>query len=212
MVEINEIKKIAKTYFVGANGCHAWDHTQRVLENAMRLGKIYNADLEILEISVVLHDIKKVEEMKSGGNLCHATDGAKEARKILKNLNYSSEKIKKVYHCVESHRKRNEIVPQTLEAKILFDADKLDSIGALGIGRMFMFASEVGAKLHDKDVNVEKTSAYSEDDTAYREFLSKMQYVKDKMLTGEGKKMAKERHKFMVEFFDRINKEVIGEL
>ena len=103
-------------------------------------------------------------------------------------------------------------IPNSKEAKILFDADKLDSIGAIGIGRAFLFAGEIGAKLHNKDVDIDKTKPYTKEDTAYREYMIKLRKVKERMLTDEGKHIAKERHKFMVEFFDRLNKEVDGNL
>ncbi len=212
MDQIDDIRKEALKYFAGANGCHMWDHTERVIQNCLHIGKKEDANLFVLEISAILHDIKKPEEMNNKGSICHAMEGAKEAMKLLDKYNLKKEDLESICHCIESHRKRNSIEPSTLEAKILFDSDKLDGIGALGIGRMFMFASEVGAKLHDRDVDVSKTKEYSEDDTAYGEFLSKMQFVKDKMLTSEGKRMAIQRHKFMVAFFERINKEVVGEL
>jgi len=212
MDQMDEIKKDAQKYFIGANGCHMWDHTERVIQTCLHIGKKENANLYVLEISAILHDIKKMEEMESKGSICHATKGAKEAMNFLKKYDLEQKDLDAIYHCIEAHRKRNSIEPNTIEAKILFDADKLDGIGAIGIGRMFLFASKVGAKLHDKDVDVAKTKEYSEDDTAYREFLAKMQFVKDKMLTIEGKRMAKERHDFMVSFFNRMNKEVVGEL
>ena len=115
-------------------------------------------------------------------------------------------------HCIECHRFRKNKPPISIEAKILFDADKLDSIGAIGIGRAFSFAGGVGARLHIKDIDITKTKEYSVDDCAYREFLVKLIKLKDRMLTKEGKRIAKERHNFMVEFFDRLNKEVDGEL
>ena len=100
----------------------------------------------------------------------------------------------------------------TLEARVLFDADKLDSIGAVGIGRAFLFAGEVGARLHDKDVDVGKTKPYTREDTAYREYLVKLRLVKDRMTTREGRRLAAGRHKFMAAFFDRIDKETDGAL
>lgn len=77
-------------------------------------------------------------------------------------------------------------------------------------GAAFLSAGMTGAKLHNKDVEVEKTKEYSKDDTAHREFLVKLRYLKDKMMTKEGKRLAKERHKFMVDFFNQLNKEVDG--
>ena len=88
----------------------------------------------------------------------------------------------------------------------------MDAIGAIGIGRAFLFAGEMGAKFHEKDVDIEKTKEYSKEDTAYREFIVKLRKIKDRMFTKEGKRIAKERHKFMVNFFDRLNKEVDGKL
>ena len=88
----------------------------------------------------------------------------------------------------------------------------MDSIGAIGIGRAFVFAGEIGAKVHDKNVDIENTKSYSEEDTAYREYLIKLQFIKDNLLTIEGRRIAEGRHKFMVEFFERINREVDGEI
>jgi uncharacterized protein len=99
----------------------------------------------------------------------------------------------------------------TLEAKILYDADKLDSIGAVGIGRAFLFAGQMGAKLHnDRDVDILDCKPYSKEDTAYREFKFKMSKIKDRMLTLEGRRLAEERHVFMEVFFERLEKETKG--
>jgi len=98
------------------------------------------------------------------------------------------------------------------EAKILFDVDKLDAIGAVGIGRAFLFAGEIGAKLHDKNVDIKKTKEYTKDDSAYREYLVKLRKIKNRMFTKEGKKIAREKHGFMVNFFNRLNKEIDGKL
>jgi uncharacterized protein len=210
---ISKIREEAKVSLSSTRGCHDWGHTERVLCLCMHIGRKERADLEILEIATLLHDIAREEEFKSNGAICHAERGAEMARDILKRHNLSDDKIDRIVHCIESHRFRKEKRPNSLEAKILFDADKLDSIGAVGAGRAFLFAGSVGAKLHNHKVkDIEKTEAYSEEDTAYREFMVKLRKVKDKMLTEEGKRIAEGRHEFMVGFFDRMNKEVDGEL
>ena len=99
-----------------------------------------------------------------------------------------------------------------MEAQILYDADKLDAIGAIGTGRNFSFAGHLGAKVHDKNVNLDKSAEYTQDDTAYREYMVKLRHIKDKIITDEGKKIAEGRHNFQEEFFKRLNKEVDGEL
>jgi uncharacterized protein len=134
------------------------------------------------------------------------------AGKILKAHGIKKETMESVVHCIRTHRFRKRAVPISKEAKILFDADKLDSIGAVGIGRAFLFAGEVGARLHNKDVNLRKTKPYTKEDTAYREYLIKLRKIKDRIFTKEGKRIARERHRFMVEFFERLNRETDGRL
>jgi uncharacterized protein len=207
---IEKISENARELFHEARGSHRWDHTLRVLKVAEYISRVEKADIEVVQIAAYLHDIGRMKEDNSGGKLDHALIGAEMARDILRDIPLEHVKKENVIHCIETHRFRGNRIPETLEAQVLYDADKLDSIGAVGIGRAFLFAGEVGAKLHDKEVDVEKTEPYTEDDTAYREFLVKLSKIKDRMLTNEGRTLAEERHTFMVEFFERLNKEVDG--
>ncbi len=210
MTLIDDIREEAKSYFLNAKGSHDWDHVERVYKLCLRIGKKENADLEVLKFAALLHDLARTEEQESKGMICHAERSAEIARKILEKHNVDKEKIDKIIHCIEAHRFRGNKTPKFKEAKILFDADNLDSIGAVGIGRAFLYAGEIDAKLHNKDIDVEKTEPYTKEDTAYREFMVKLKKVKDRMLTKEGKRIAEERHKFMVDFFNRLNEEVEG--
>jgi uncharacterized protein len=205
-----QIKKAAMKYFLHAKGSHDWDHTLRVYNLCLHIGKKENADLEIVQYAAVLHDIGRSYQDRSNGKECHAKKGALLARDLLEKHKMDPGKIEAIVHCIEAHRFRGRITPRSIEAKVLFDADKLDSIGAVGVGRAFLFAGEVGAKLHNKDIDMDKTKPYTQEDTAYREFIVKLRHVKDRMLTREGKRMAEERHNFMVAFFDRLNQEVDG--
>ncbi|MCX6807361.1 MAG: HD domain-containing protein [Patescibacteria group bacterium] len=209
---VNEIIDQAKKFFLGAKGSHDFDHTMRVLNLCRHIGKTEKANMEILEIAAVLHDIGRKHQDKCNGKICHAKIGAELAMKLLLKLNFDRKKIDQIIHCISTHRFRGEEIPISKEAKILFDADKLDSIGAVGIGRTFLFAGEVGARLHNKDVDIWKTKAYSKEDTAYREYMFVLKEIKNRMLTKEGKRIAEERHNFMVEFFDRLDREVDGDL
>ena len=92
----------------------------------------------------------------------------------------------------------------------MFDADKLDGIGAIGIGRAFVFAGENNARVHDPNIQVEKTHSYTKEDTAYREYLVKLSKIKNRIITQSAKKIAAERHQFMVDFFNKINDECLG--
>jgi uncharacterized protein len=209
---ISRIKADAKNFFQGARGSHDWDHTERVLRLCLRIGKKENADVGILKPAAILHDIGRAREDRSSGKICHSEAGAEMALDILASHDIEKEKIDRILHCIRSHRFRKGADPLTIEAKVLFDADKLDSIGAVGIGRAFLFAGEVGARLHNKGVDVGRTKPYTKEDTAYREYMVKLRLIKDRMFTAEGKRIARERHDFMVKFFDRLDKETEGEL
>jgi uncharacterized protein len=170
-----------------------------------------DADLEVLSGAALLHDIGRQFETEKQGGVCHAEKGAELAGDILQKLGFPEPFIENVSHCIETHRYRGDKAPSTLEAKILFDADKLDSIGAVGIGRAFLFAGQTGARLHNEgDVDILACKPYSTEDTAYREFKFKMSKVKDRMLTPEGRRLADERHDFMELFFQRLEREIKG--
>jgi len=210
-IEIEKIRSDVLRAMTDSLGSHDWDHTERVCHLCNHIGHVEGADMEILETAAILHDIGRMEQHRSQNKICHAEVGAVMARAILERYQVSQEKIARIVHCIETHRFRGNKIPLSLEAKILFDADKLDSIGAIGLARAYVFSGEIGAKVHDRNVNIDKTDTYSKDDTGYREFLVKLRYVKDRMITDEGKRMAIKRHQFMVDFFDVINREVLGE-
>ncbi|MBI4709368.1 MAG: HD domain-containing protein [Candidatus Portnoybacteria bacterium] len=208
-----KIEQIARLKLKSGLSCHDWDHVSRVCNLAIWLGKKEKADLSILMAAALLHDIKKKEEVKSKGKICHAIEGAKEAERILRKLKLEDYFISRVKHCIEAHRYRNDIKPQTIEAKVLSDADKIDALGAVGIGRSMLFAGKVGARLHNSDVrDITATNGYGQDDTFYREFMVKLRYLKDKMHTRIGKKIALERTKYMERFLDRLEKEISAKL
>jgi uncharacterized protein len=209
---VSRIEEEARAFFRSARGSHDWDHTQRVHRLCLRIGRKEKADLRVLELAALLHDVGRGEEDRSNGRICHGRAGAALARGILERHGLDRASVRAVVHCIRTHRFRKKAVPRTLEARILFDADKLDSIGAVGVGRAFLFAGEVGARLHDKAIDVRKTKPYTREDTAYREYLVKLGRVKDRMTTREGKRIAVERHRFMAAFFDRLNKETDGVL
>ncbi|HRX63885.1 MAG TPA: HD domain-containing protein [Candidatus Absconditabacterales bacterium] len=207
---LNKIKSKIKKIFE-KNGSHDLDHTMRVHYLCKHIGQKEGANIEILEIASLLHDIGRPKQSETKGKICHAEYGAKLAKEILDEFGLGEDKINEIVHCIQTHRFRKNNEPKSLEAKVLFDADKIDSIGAVGIGRAFMYANEVGAKLHnDKHVDLLKTEEYSIDDTAYREYIVKLSKIKDRMFTKTGKKLAEQRHHRMNKFFENIIEETRG--
>jgi uncharacterized protein len=198
-----------KSLLESASGCHDFDHTMRVLANARRLAALESgADLAVVETAALLHDIGRPEEIRSKGRHCHARYGAELAAVMMEKLDCSPDFIARVAACIRTHRFRGrQTPPQTLEEKIVYDADKLDSIGAVGIGRAFYFAGREGARLHNTAEEAVNSAEYSREDSAYREYLVKLRHVEERMLTASGRELARERAAFMHEFFDRLNAE-----
>lgn len=207
---IEQVKILAEKSFTGSRGSHDWEHTQRVSQLCERIGALEHADMTVLMIAAYLHDIGRSHQDRSNGAVCHAKQGARMAWDMVKHLSLSRQQKVNIVHCIRSHRYRGNHVPKTPEAKVLFDADKLDAIGAVGVARAFQFAGEVGARLHNPDMNIAETKPYSVDDTGYREYRVKLCKIKNRMLTDAGRRIAQGRHEFMETFFMRFIQEVEG--
>ncbi len=207
-----KLQNEARRYYETDDGSHRWDHVKRVMALAEHLARCEGADLEVVRVAALFHDIGRAEERRTQGRVCHARYGAELTRKILQRHGLPEEFIKRVVEAIATHRFRSPKRPESLEAKVLFDADKLDALGAVGIGRAFLFAGAVGARLHNPEVNLEETQPYSLEDTAWREFKLKLSKIKDQMLTREGRRLAEGRYRFMEEFFKRLHQEVAGEV
>lgn len=205
---LGKIRETVRIRLLDSESSHDFDHTMRVCRNAeMLLEELPDADRDVVRLAAVLHDVARPEE-KACRKVCHAARGAEIAAEILEDLHVEKTFAGRIVAAVRTHRYRDDNAPQTLEEKIVYDADKLDSLGAAGIGRAFLFAGKFGARLHNTEQEALNSEAYSKEDTAYREYLVKLRYLPDAMLTAPGKRIASERISFMREFFDRLNQEV----
>ncbi len=200
---------------------HNLDHVFRVYNLCLLIAKHEEGvDLEVLIPSAMLHDIARVEESKDKtGELDHAILGSEIAEDILRKLQYEEEKIQRIKHCIRAHRFRTGNEPTTIEAKILFDSDKLDAIGAIGIARTFMLSGQFGQRLTVK----EPLNEYMESNTVengrlkdvskhtpFIEYEVKFKKIPDKLYTKKAKEIGKERLKFMEEYFNRLQMEIEG--
>ena len=194
-----------------SSACHDWDHTLRVIANCRRLlDKIPEADAEIVEMAALLHDIGRPAEYADSRRICHAQIGAEMALKMLLQLGAEEDFAQKVSECVRTHRYRDRQPPLTIEAKIVYDGDKLDSLGAIGIVRAAVFAGHCGAKVHNTAEEALAAAPYSCDDTAYREYLVKFRHLPAQMFTEYGRMLGEERLKYMTNFFDELHQECLG--
>jgi uncharacterized protein len=194
----------ARRYYTGADAAHDFDHVLRVLALAERIAQAEDADLEIVRAAALLHDVGRADEER--GNGCHARIGAARAREILQN--HPQDKVEAVIEAIVAHRFRQGPSPQSLEAQVLYDADKLDSIGAIGIARAYAVAGHVGQRLWVKlaEDPVEGRDSH----TPVHEFAFKLSRLKDSLFTATARQIAADRHRFMGDFFRRLAEEVQG--
>lgn len=196
-------------FYDGADAAHDFDHVLRVLTLAERIAGAEGADLEIVRTAALLHDVARAET--GGTDVCHAQAGAQRAREILRAS--PPERVEAVARAIAAHRFRRGPAPVTLEAKVLFDADKLDAIGAVGIARAYTVGGQRNSRLW-ADVPPDYSEgdlSSARDHTPAHEFVFKLSKLKDQMYTETGRVIAQERHAYMVGFFERLGQEVQGE-
>jgi uncharacterized protein len=206
MISIEEARR---HYPSTRGGAHGFDHVLRVTVLAGRIAKEEGADLEIVRAAALLHDVAAAGPDRENHHLA----GAVQAREILLALGRPAAQVEAVAHCVQTHRFRKpEEAPQTLEAQCVFDADKLDAIGAVGVARAFVYGAELGQPLWGK-VSPEFKAGHEtgEPYTAHHEFYRKLIRIRDRLYTQTGRRIAADRHRTMVDFFNRMAREVAGE-
>jgi uncharacterized protein len=197
-----------KRSFDGQDPAHDWSHNLRVLMMAERIGQEEGADMELLRFATLLHDIGRAEERRTGE--CHAEISARWSETWLKEEGVFAhlsdevrqEKIETVQKAIISHRFRKDTPPTTLEEKVLFDSDKLDSIGAIGVGRAFTYSGVVSQSIQLLEGEIGHTPL--------GEFEVKLVKLKSRLYTETAKQIAEERHHFMVQFFQRLEAEFAG--
>ncbi len=203
----------ARQYYQGADPTHDFEHVLRVVEMAERLAEREGADQKIVRTAALLHDISRLGDtdlaMSADPDTDHAVLAAKAIRQLLADEPPAF--VDAVAHCIEAHRFRNAIEPTTIEAKVLFDADKLDSIGAVGVARAFAYAGVLGNPLWGDVPEGYSPEKQDKTHTPRHEFEIKLKHIKDRMYTASGKRIAETRHRFMVAFFEWMAAEVEGD-
>ncbi|MBN1563376.1 MAG: HD domain-containing protein [Anaerolineae bacterium] len=215
--------EFARTLYENSDPVHDFDHVLRVLALAQRIGAVEGANMAVVETAVLLHDsdrnLDRAGDESGPGPAAHAPDtvstdhaviAAANARHILNRLDPAPDAdfIAAVVHAIEAHRFRNAIEPQTLEAKVVFDADKLDAIGAIGIVRAYAYGARAGKKLW-AEVSPDYAGG-DPDHTPVHEYVYKLARIQERMQTATGRTIARERHAYMVAFFERLGQEVRG--
>lgn len=196
-----------------AEGGHDWFHIQRVLSNAELISRGENADLFVVSIGALLHDIADYK-FHNGDE----KKGPAMATNFLRTHKVPEEVITKVVYIIEniSFKGGNEVqVCGSKELDIVQDADRLDALGAMGIARTFNYGGFKGRRLYDPAIppNLSMTKEEYKNSTAptINHFYEKLLLLKDRMKTETGKKLAEDRHKYMETFLEQFYAEWKGE-
>ncbi len=190
---------------------HDFSHIERVFKMALYLGEKEGANLEILGIAALFHDIGRPAEEQSQGAVCHALAGAQQTRQLLIEDKEALTLIEAVYHCIATHRYRDNDEPQTIEAQCLYDADKLDSLGAVGVARAYLWLGERGGTVYVPREIWEQTDFNSnspEDDSLQREWHIKLQYLQERIYTNTARQIAQKRAETMGKFLNILELEI----
>ena len=192
----------ARALYNESDAAHDFEHVLRVTALAIRIAQAEGADVEIVRTAALLHDIGL-----DNGRANHQEAAAQHVYEIL--ASQPPEKIEAVTQAIRSHRFRAGPPPQTLEAKCLFYADKLDAIGAIGVARVFAYAGSHGQQLWAEVCEgYDEYAAHRGEHTPVHEFVVKLAKIKDRLTTETGRRIGQERHEFMLAFFERLEREV----
>jgi uncharacterized protein len=203
----------ARALYAGGDAVHDFSHIERVYRLAVNIAHIEGAELEIVKAAALLHDLQAPQA--KGSRTAHQHSSAELAEDILAAEGWPSEQIAAVQHCIRSHRFRDlSEPPATLEAKVLFDADKLDAIGAVGVARAIAYAVQAGQPVYARpSARFYGTGQLEtgEPHSAYHEFVFKLVNIQQRIYTPAGRNLAEQRHQRMADYFEGLRMEMDGE-
>lgn len=200
------IKEIFQNDFSG----HDFFHSMRVYRTAMKIAQAEHADLEVVALAALLHD---VDDRK----LSPATAEKKEnAARFMRGQNVSEAKILQVCQIIDevSFKGTDSVRPSTPEGKCVQDADRLDALGAIGIARTFAYGGSHNRAIYDPELPprtaMNQVQYYSSNSTSLNHFYEKLFLLEDMMNTETGKAIARKRTQYMQEFIDEFLSEWDG--
>lgn len=196
------------------DSAHDYLHIYRVLGQALNIAENYpDINRDVLIAASLLHDIGREAEDRNP-DLCHAVEGGKQAFRFLRNMGWEEACIH-VQDCITTHRYRTDQTPITLEAKILFDADKLDATGVLGIARTLNYGGKIGEPLYTTDENLQILDGSEEHapESFLKEYHFKLNRLYDRFHTPEAEVIASNRRESATRFYNDFLDEVkIGDI
>lgn len=209
---IDKTKDFVRAKLEGEGSGHDWWHIVRVYNTAKYIGEKENADLFIVELAALLHDIADWKFHKDNVNL-----GSEITEQWLKFLEVPEDKIQQVTQIIKTLSFKGGTVDSTqhsIEGKVVQDADRLDAIGAIGIARTFAYGGFINREMYNPEKKPKSYNNFEEyknaEDTTINHFYEKLLLLKDLMNTEAAKNMAVERHEYMENFLNEFYSEWEG--
>ena len=205
---LNQALAYVEQIFAGDSGGHDYFHTLRVYRTALRIAQEEGADVRVVSLAALLHD---VDDRKLSPETAANKDNA---RKFLSDNGVSPEETERIIHIIQNISFGDSAVPDSLEGECVQDADRLDAIGAVGIGRAFAFGGSRGRLMHDPNIQPKLNMTAEEyrrsESTTVNHFYEKLLKLKDTMHTPTAKKIAEDRHTWMCDFLEEFLREWDG--
>ncbi|MEO6488389.1 MAG: HD domain-containing protein [Ferruginibacter sp.] len=208
---ILQTMNFVKQTLQGAEGGHDWFHIERVYINAKKIADSENVNMLIVELSALLHDI--ADSKFNGGN---EDIGPEKASSFLRSLSVDEKIIDHVISIIRNisfkgGNSKREF--SSAELAVVQDADRLDALGAIGIARAFNYGGYKNRQIYDPmikpDLQMTKEEYKNSSAPTINHFYEKLLLLKDKMNTSAGKRMAEERHEFMLKYLEQFYQEVV---
>lgn len=203
----------ARAWYPSEDPVHGFDHVLRVLRTAERLADELGADTEVVRAACLLHDASGAAPGPDGARQNHEAASARFAEEVLRGEGWAEARIEAVTHCIRAHRFRGSEPPATLEAQIVYDADKLDVVGAFGIARTIGYALQAGQPVYaEPSPEFRRTGRDQpgESHSAYHEYLFKLRQVADRLHTEPARRLGARRAALLERFFEALAAEADG--
>ncbi|MGA0296611.1 MAG: HD domain-containing protein [Nitrosopumilaceae archaeon] len=189
------------------DSAHDFDHIMRVYKNAQKISKKEKANTKLVLSAVLLHDIVSYPKSDKRSKLS-SIKSAEESKKILKKYNFSLDEIQVISDAIRDHSFSQNKTPQTIEGKILQDADRLDAIGAIGIARVFAVSGSEKRPFYSQNDPFCQKRTPDDQRWALDHFYKKLLRLESMMNTKSGKIEAKKRTKVLKDFLLQLKKEL----
>ncbi len=203
----------ARQWYSADDEVHGFGHIERVYHLCRQIGAAEGADMQILLTAALLHDAQG-SHPGEGSRDDHHLRSAEFAGKLLAGKGWNPDRVQAVQACIIAHRYRKQDIPGSLEARVLFDADKLDVLGAIGVVRALAYAFQVGTPAFSEP-SASFLSSWQkqpgEPHSAYHEYLYKLKKISSVLLTPAARKIAAKRQNFLDDFFEELAAESRGQ-